>query len=46
MPKVRVEHVAELHLPTVGAELTVLTQLTQAPWLKALSRVNTTVNEL
>ena len=35
--------VSELHLPALGAELTVLTQVTQRSRLKALSRVSTTV---
>ena len=42
-PKDLDEKVSELHLPALGAELTVLTQLTQASKLKALSRVSTTV---
>ena len=35
--------VSELHLPALGAELAVLTQVTQMSRLKALSRVSTTV---
>ena len=35
--------VSELHLPALGAELTVLTQVTQRSRLKAISRVSTTV---
>ena len=35
-PKDLDEKVSELHLPALGAELTVLTQLTQASRLKAL----------
>ena len=40
------EKVAVLHFPTLGAELTVLTQVTQMSRLKALSRVSTTVIKL
>ena len=42
-PKDLDEKVSELHLPALGAELTVLTQVTQRSRLKALSRVSTTV---
>ena len=43
LPKDLDEKVSELHLPALGAELTVLTQVTQRSRLKALSRVSTTV---
>ena len=42
-PKDLDEKVSELHLPALGPELTVLTQVTERSRLKALSRVSTTV---
>ena len=42
-PKDLDEKVSELHLPALGAVLTVLTQVAQRSRLKALSRVSTTV---
>ena len=45
-PKDLDETVSELHFSALGAELTVLTQVTQASRFKALSMVITTVIEL
>ena len=45
-PKDLDEKVAELHFPTLGAELTVLGQLSPASRSKTLSRVSTTVIEM
>ena len=42
-PKDPDEEIPELHFPSLGAELTVLAQVTQRSRLKALSRVSTTV---
>ena len=45
-PKDLDEEVAEWHFPALGAELTVLTQVTQMSRLKTLSRASLTVIEL
>ena len=45
-PKDPDEEIPELHFPSLGAELTVLTQVSQMSRLKALSRASFTVIEL
>ena len=45
-PKDPDEEIPELHFPSLGLELTVLTQVTQMSSLKALSRASFTVIEL
>ena len=45
-PKDPDEEIPELHFPTLGADLTVLIQVTQMSRLKALSGANFTVIEL
>ena len=45
-PKDPGEEIPELHFPSLGPELTVLTQVTQMSRLKALSRASFTVIEL
>ena len=45
-PKDPDEEIPELHFPSLGPELTVLTQVTQMSRLKALSRASFTVIEL
>ena len=45
-PKDPDEEIPELHFPPLGAELTVLTQVTQMSRLKALSRASFAVIEL